>query len=130
MPAPGNSRRRRRARHAGHEEGGGHERWLVTYADMLTLLLVLFIVLFSISVVNTSKFEELKHSLASAFGAGGGHLLPGGTALNEQGANDGNELIVGNNAAGSSDMTQLEKDVGKGAEVPSTNQADFSVQVK
>ena len=48
-------RRRSKGHGGGHEEGGS-ERWLVTYADMLTLLLVLFIVLFPISVVNTSKF--------------------------------------------------------------------------
>jgi chemotaxis protein MotB len=80
--AIGKSRRRTRAR-GGHgtEEEGGAERWLVTYADMLTLLLVLFIVLFSISVVNTSKFIELKASLASAFGTGPKSVLDGGQGL-------------------------------------------------
>ena len=58
-----------------HEEGGS-ERWLVTYADMLTLLLVLFIVLFSISVVNTSKFISLKTSLAGVFGNGSKGIVP------------------------------------------------------
>ena len=71
----GGSRRRRVAHAEGHEEGGS-ERWLVTYADMLTLLLVLFIVLFSISVVNTSKFISLKTSLASAYlSTTGGHVF-------------------------------------------------------
>jgi len=58
----------------------------VTYADMLTLLLVLFIVLFSISVVNTSKFISLSDSLANAFGLGPNGPLPGGRAVNENGA--------------------------------------------
>jgi chemotaxis protein MotB len=78
---------RQRKKHVAH--GGGHdgadERWLVTYADMLTLLLVLFIVLYSISVVNTSKFISLKTSLAAVFGqSGNGHsILSGGTGLQD-----------------------------------------------
>ncbi len=51
------------------------ERWLVTYADVLTLMFVLFMVLFSISVVNTSKFDLLKRTLQDAFSSG---LIAGG----------------------------------------------------
>lgn len=51
---------------------------MVTYADMLTLLLVLFIVLYAISSVNTSKFIQLKSSLSSAFGNGPSPVLNGG----------------------------------------------------
>lgn len=67
---------RRRQRHEEHPD----ERWLVTYADVLTLMFVLFMVLFSISVVNTSKFEVLKESLQDAFNAG---LAAGGTSVLE-----------------------------------------------
>lgn len=74
--------RRRNVSHGGGEEGGA-ERWLVTYADMLTLLLVLFIVLFSISVVNTSKFISLKTSLGAVFGDGKQGVLPGGDGVND-----------------------------------------------
>jgi chemotaxis protein MotB len=54
---------------------------MVTYADMLTLLLVLFIVLYAMGQVNTSKFNQLKSSLASAFN---GHpsILSGGAGIN------------------------------------------------
>jgi chemotaxis protein MotB len=76
------AKRRKKAVHGGGEEGGA-ERWLVTYADMLTLLLVLFIVLFSISVVNVSKFITLRTSLSTAFGNGQKSVLDGGTALND-----------------------------------------------
>lgn len=64
-------RRQRREEHA-------DERWLITYADVLTLMFVLFMVLFSISVVNTSKFEVLKESLQDAFNSG---LTGGGSAV-------------------------------------------------
>jgi chemotaxis protein MotB len=63
-----------------HKKGHAHadERWLLTYADMITLLFALFIILFSISVVNTSKFELLKRTLADAFSAG---VLDNGSAV-------------------------------------------------
>jgi chemotaxis protein MotB len=61
-----------RAKHkkGGHdeEEHENHERWLVSYADMMTLLMVLFIVLFAISQVDQKKFAELKNGLAVGFG--------------------------------------------------------------
>jgi chemotaxis protein MotB len=59
---------KRRKRHEEHEEHENHERWLVSYADMITVLMALFIVLFAISTVDATKFEALKASLASSFG--------------------------------------------------------------
>jgi chemotaxis protein MotB len=54
------------------------ERWLLTYADMITLLLALFIVLWSISSVNISKFAALKASLHQALS---GKVIPGNSQL-------------------------------------------------
>jgi chemotaxis protein MotB len=91
----GPRRARRHKGGGGHAEEGGSERWLITYADMLTLLLVLFIVLFSISVVNTSKFIALRSSLSSAFGDGPKGVLPGGQGLNENAADQtGQEQMI------------------------------------
>lgn len=69
------------------KRGGDHgdhpdERWLVTYADLMTLLVALFMVLFSISSVNKSKLESLQHSLQDAFS---GKILPGGQSIKEGG---------------------------------------------
>jgi chemotaxis protein MotB len=58
----------RRRRVEEPEEHENHERWLVTYADMVTLLMVLFIVMFSMSVVDERKFNALKAGLAAGFG--------------------------------------------------------------
>lgn len=44
------------------------ERWAVSYADMVTVLMCLFIVLFAMSTVDKGKFEQLANSLASGFG--------------------------------------------------------------
>ena len=59
---------KRRQRPETHEEHGGDERWLLTYADMITLLMVLFIVLFAIGQTDLAKFQAFRHSLATAFG--------------------------------------------------------------
>src|SRR5471030_3152334 len=58
-----------RGRGSGGEHAESEERWLLTYADMITLLMALFIVLWAISSVNVSKFAQLKASLHSAFSA-------------------------------------------------------------
>ncbi len=74
----------------GHGKRRGHaaehdndERWLLTYADMITLLMALFMVLFSISSVNISKFRTLQMSLKAAFS---GDILPGGKSIEQPGA--------------------------------------------
>ncbi|MFC7496473.1 MULTISPECIES: flagellar motor protein MotB [unclassified Nocardioides] len=59
----------RRKKHEEHEEHENHERWLVTYADMLTLLMVLFIVMFAMSQVDEKKYNALKNGLSEGFGA-------------------------------------------------------------
>jgi chemotaxis protein MotB len=51
------------------EEHENHERWLVSYADFITLLLALFVVMYAISQVNEGKYRKLNESLASAFDA-------------------------------------------------------------
>ncbi len=47
----------------------GRDRWLLTYADMITLLLVLFVVLFAISALNMAKYREFRQSAAQALGS-------------------------------------------------------------
>ncbi len=49
------------------DEGDNHERWLVSYADFVTLLFAFFVVMYSISSVNNEKYETLSEALGSAF---------------------------------------------------------------
>jgi chemotaxis protein MotB len=81
---------RKRKAHGHEEEHENHERWLITYADMITLLMVLFIVLYSISQVDLAKFRRLKEGIAGGFGGpaaagvfdgGAGPMEGGGGAL-------------------------------------------------
>ena len=50
-----------------HEEHVNHERWLVSFADMMTLLFALFVVLYSLGQANQSKMKEVKSSIQWAF---------------------------------------------------------------
>jgi chemotaxis protein MotB len=58
------------------------ERWLLTYSDLITLLLIFFIVLYSMSSVDAKRFEQMSKSLAIAFGsAGRSGVLDGGRSI-------------------------------------------------
>ncbi len=62
--------------HKRHEEHEEHmdESWLVPYADVLTLLLALFIVLFAMSKIDQEKFDKVAESLKGILGGGMGVL--------------------------------------------------------
>lgn len=74
---------RPRRRGAGHGEGAGHERWLVSYADFITLLFAFFTVLFATSERNIEKTQEFQESLkrylikAGSFGGSGSQIHQG-----------------------------------------------------
>jgi chemotaxis protein MotB len=49
------------------EEHENHERWLVSYADFITLLFAFFVVMYSISSLNEGKYKVLSQALIGAF---------------------------------------------------------------
>ncbi|MBU2849389.1 MAG: flagellar motor protein MotB [Acidithiobacillus ferriphilus] len=55
-------------RHKRSENAAGADRWLISYADFMTLLLAFFIVMFAISQVNKAKVEGFEQSMQVAFG--------------------------------------------------------------
>ena len=55
------------ARKQKHEEHENHERWLVSYADFITLLFAFFVVMYSISSVNEGKYRVLSDAIVAAF---------------------------------------------------------------
>ena len=73
----------RRRKHEEHEEHENHERWLVSYADMMTLLMVLFVVMFAMSTVEQKKFNALKSGLAAGFGQSTS-ILDGSSSILDQ----------------------------------------------
>ncbi len=74
---------RAKTRRGGAAVHENEERWLLTYSDMITLLMALFMVLFSISSVNVSKYITLQQSLRAAFS---GSIRPGGRAILKSGS--------------------------------------------
>lgn len=58
------------------EEHENHERWLVSYADFITLLFAFFVVMYAISSVNEGKYRVLANALGSAFGHSDQAILP------------------------------------------------------
>ncbi len=80
------ARARGRRSRGKHEEGHGtDERWLLTYSDLITLLMALFVIFFAMSSADQTKYEKLKSSLSAAFD---GHILGGGQSVLEQGGTD------------------------------------------
>jgi chemotaxis protein MotB len=57
----------RRRRSIDHDEADSHERWLVSYADFITLLFAFFVVMYAISTLNEGKYRVLADSLVVAF---------------------------------------------------------------
>ncbi len=55
------------ARRKREEEHDNHERWLVSYADFITLLFAFFVVMYALSTVNEGKYRILSDSMVAAF---------------------------------------------------------------
>lgn len=58
---------RRRNKRSDHGEAHNSERWVLSYADFVTLLFAFFVVMYAISSVNEGKYKTLSESLNNAF---------------------------------------------------------------
>ncbi|MDR5708888.1 MAG: flagellar motor protein MotB [Armatimonadota bacterium] len=81
-------RRRNGAQAGGGHGGGGLERWLVTYADLITLLLAYFIMVYSLSQLDLAKFKKVLAGFRAATTSlgmleGSHGVLPGGSGVLE-----------------------------------------------
>jgi len=59
--------RRKRKKKENPSSRPGHERWLITYADLITLLMIFFVVLYTMSRIDAGKYEVLARSLHLQF---------------------------------------------------------------
>ncbi len=86
----------------GHGGGGGHgegvnlERWLVSYADFMTLLFCVFVMLYALSMAEEASVAEVAASIMSALGVTGiptsGGLIAGAPDILQ---NSGNTISLG-----------------------------------
>ena len=121
--ARGRSHRRPRGGH--EEEHENSERWLLSYVDMVTVLMCLFIVLFAISQVDQTKYVALRESLSAGFDNGGSPSVLDGSA----GTLDGQSIVPATAvAAGTAGMVSADAGLGsEGAQpapAPSPSPAD------
>ena len=59
------------ARRAKRQGPDNHERWMVSYADFITLLFAFFVVMYGISSVNEGKYKDFSVSMSQVFGQNG-----------------------------------------------------------
>ena len=67
--------------------------WLITYGDLMTILLCLFVMLYAISMVQPTRFQSATESLRGAFGVFGGQPLNVGTVPRASGQNIGEKIL-------------------------------------
>ncbi|SMB97869.1 chemotaxis protein MotB [Thermanaeromonas toyohensis ToBE] len=111
--------RYKRATEEGHDN---KERWLLTYSDLITLLMIFFVVMYAISDTNTKKLAALAHSLTRAligtqasgiFQGEGASVVPG---IPEIGPAQGSTEAApneGEKGAASPSLDQVAQDLGK-----------------
>jgi chemotaxis protein MotB len=103
------TRRRRPLQHV------NHERWLVSYADFITLMFAFFVVMFASSQVDKRKVGRLAHEMQVAFKDLGvlpeanKYPIPGGGPLNPSGVSDPTMRSV---------LPEAEQDFGKSVTAP------------
>ena len=82
----GKGGRRKKEHHEEHPD----ERWLVTFADMMVLLVAVFIVLWAMSSANISKTEVIAESISKALSS---PVLTGGKAIKKTGGDNNTESL-------------------------------------
>ncbi|WNS42721.1 flagellar motor protein MotB [Paenibacillus sp. MMS20-IR301] len=111
--------RNRRQRRTGARES--RDRWMITYADLITLLLIFFVILYAMSSLDTQKYQIVTGSLSDTFKSGGNPVLEGGTGvLDGNQGNTGSSASNGNNADGSTNGGAT----GTGIPVPNDQTAE------
>jgi chemotaxis protein MotB len=92
-----------------------HERYLLTYADMITLLMALFIILYALGQTDAGKYKQFQSGLQKTFGA---PALDGGTGILDTGVMplDPNQAVSLTDI--SPGMVQASKNSGSGSNLP------------
>ena len=90
-----------------NDDQENHERWLLTYADMITLLLALFIIMYSMSQVDAKRFGKMAEALNG--------ILKGGSSILKQGTED--QLKTGHGVLKLGDLRMIQRQVQEQIEI-------------
>jgi chemotaxis protein MotB len=72
------------------EAEGNSERWLLSYSDFMTLLMTMFVILYSMGQVDVKKYKQMADSFKSAFSVGGGPVKVVDAQINQSSGTDAN----------------------------------------
>lgn len=111
-------RNRRQRRVPGRENS---DRWMITYADLITLLLIFFVILYAMSSLDTQKYAIVTGSLSDTFKSGSAVLEGGNGLLDGSKGNDGAADSKNPEEGGSSSAGQN----GAAAGTPAPGQQDM-----
>ena len=89
-----------------HQNHPETQEWLITYSDLMSLLLCFFVMLFAISTLRESQFHSATESLRGSFGFFGGQPLTFGSPSKSSGQPVGGKILFG---LGSDDLSQEAK---------------------
>ncbi|SHK30852.1 flagellar motor protein MotB [Desulforamulus aeronauticus] len=94
------------------EEGEkqNHERWLITYSDLITLLLIFFIVMYTLSKIDANKYHAIAASLSKSMGGSQSILDNGGPSI-VPGVGEAKELEAGLEKAEQESMERIKKQI-------------------
>lgn len=117
--------RNRRKRHGEPQEN--RDRWMITYADLITLLLIFFVILFAMSSLDTDKYNIVTSSLSESFRSGS-PVLEGGNGILDAGKTTENK--TGNAAEDANATAKPTDDPGDKTEnaAPSARELAFREQ--
>ena len=122
--------------HEEHEEHANHEAWVIPYADLLTLLMAMFIALFAISSVNVDKAKRLAQGfnnaaskpLAGIFDSGSSKTAVQGAVSDGNNSSGGKGILDGSNAAQTQKQNQNQTGIGPSSAIQAAEkkeQSDF-----
>lgn len=109
--------RRRKQPSASHSSS---ERWLITYADLITLLMIFFVILYAMSKIDSAKYDTLSKALQMQFNDGSS-IIPKGTGIM-------GEAIPGDPKTGEQTQQQPESKTELNAEVEKEKEKEKELQ--
>ncbi|MEK5036048.1 flagellar motor protein MotB [Paenibacillus sp. FSL R7-0302] len=122
-------RQRNRRQHRAAAGKESRDRWMITYADLITLLLIFFVILYAMSSLDSQKYAIVSGSLSDTFKSGSTVLEGGSGVLEGNQGNTGTGVAKGHNEDGgtaggpsATDSANADGTDGAGADTPAAGQ--------